>query len=175
MLDFIWTLPVHLPGTLNKWRIQNFLFIVRFEPLHGNETSLQVHRLNRSGNSRLLWMQKLNLHLMPVSMYIYAIYIKKTWTCACTCTVNVVIFAGGKFRENIGKTFHVGVIITILLLFSFIKEYGFYFRVGVLFTKQTKARKTRKLPNAKLSVFTVFQTNNVLVVVHFSDIKYWYC
>ena len=33
-------------------------------------------------------------------------------------TVNVVIFAGGNFRENVGKTFHVGVIFTILLLFS---------------------------------------------------------
>ena len=33
-------------------------------------------------------------------------------------TVNVVIFAGGKFRENVGKTFHVGVIFTILLIFS---------------------------------------------------------
>ena len=36
---------------------------------------------------------------------------------AISATVNVVIFAGGKFRENIGKTFHVGVIFTILLLF----------------------------------------------------------
>ena len=32
-----------------------------------------------------------------------------------TNTLNVVIFAGGKFRENVGKTFHVGVIFTILL------------------------------------------------------------
>ena len=32
-------------------------------------------------------------------------------------TVNVVIFAGGKFPENVGKTFHMGVIFTILLLF----------------------------------------------------------
>ena len=32
-------------------------------------------------------------------------------------TVNVVIFAGGKFRENVGETFHVGVIFTILLIF----------------------------------------------------------
>ena len=32
-------------------------------------------------------------------------------------TVNVVIFAGGKFRENVGKTFHMGVIFTILLIF----------------------------------------------------------
>ena len=30
-------------------------------------------------------------------------------------TVNVVIFAGGKFREN---TFHVGVIFTMFLIFS---------------------------------------------------------
>ena len=32
-------------------------------------------------------------------------------------TVNVVIFTGGKFRENVGKTFHVGVIFSIQLLF----------------------------------------------------------
>ena len=29
----------------------------------------------------------------------------------------MVIFAGGKFRENVGKTFHVGVIFTIILIF----------------------------------------------------------
>ena len=32
-----------------------------------------------------------------------------------TCTGNV-IFTGGKFHKNFGKTFHVGVIFTILLL-----------------------------------------------------------
>ena len=32
-------------------------------------------------------------------------------------TVNVVIFAWGKFRKNFGKAFHMGVIFTILLLF----------------------------------------------------------
>ena len=32
-------------------------------------------------------------------------------------TVNVVIFAGGKFRENIVKTFQVGVIFMISLIF----------------------------------------------------------
>ena len=30
--------------------------------------------------------------------------------------------------------------------FSFISSYGFYFRVGVIFAKKTKSRKTRKLP-----------------------------
>ena len=29
-------------------------------------------------------------------------------------TVNVVIFARGKIRENVGKTFHVGVIFRII-------------------------------------------------------------
>ena len=32
-------------------------------------------------------------------------------------TVNMAIFAGGKFHENVGKTFHEWVICTILLLF----------------------------------------------------------
>ena len=31
--------------------------------------------------------------------------------------------------------------------FSFIKSYGFYFLVGVIFAKKTKARKSRKLPS----------------------------
>ena len=32
-------------------------------------------------------------------------------------TVNMVIFAGGKFPEHFGKTFHKGVIFMVLLLF----------------------------------------------------------
>ena len=32
--------------------------------------------------------------------------------------INVVIFAGGKYPENVSKTFHVGVILMIHLLFS---------------------------------------------------------
>ena len=40
--------------------------------------------------------------------------------CKIENTVNVVIYAGGGggFRKNVGKTFHVGVIFTILLKFS---------------------------------------------------------
>ena len=57
-------------------------------------------------------------------------------------TINVVIFAVGKFRENVGKTFHVGVIFTILPApISFIKAYWFYFHVRVIFAKKTKTRK----------------------------------
>ena len=45
-------------------------------------------------------------------------------------TVNVVIFAGGNFRENVGKTFHVGVIFTILLLFPSQRRIGLIFAWG---------------------------------------------
>ena len=72
MLDFIWTLPVQQRGTRNKWTLQKNHRRIR--TLTGKDTSLQVHRLNCSANSRLLWMKKLNVHLMPVNMYIYTIY-----------------------------------------------------------------------------------------------------
>ena len=32
MLDFIWTLPVQLRGTRNKWTLQKILSTVGFEP-----------------------------------------------------------------------------------------------------------------------------------------------
>ena len=51
----------------------------------------------------------------------------------------MVIFAGGKFRENVDKTFHIGEIFTITTPISFIKTYGFNFRMGVIFAKKTKA------------------------------------
>ena len=60
--------------------------------------------------------------------------------------VNAVIFAGGKFCEKCWQDisrwgdFHHSTPI------SFIKAYGFYFHVGVIFVKNTKARKTQKLP-----------------------------
>ena len=74
MLDCIWTLPVQLWGTRNKWTLQKISFQVGFEPSHGKETSLLVHRLNRSATTRFLWMKKLNVHLMSVNMYIHTIY-----------------------------------------------------------------------------------------------------
>ena len=57
----------------------------------------------------------------------------------------MVIFAGGKFSEKCrqdisrGGNFHDTTI-------SFIKAYRFYFHVGVIFAKKTKARKLLKLP-----------------------------
>ena len=70
-------------------------------------------------------------------------------------TVNVVICAGGislKCWQDIshGGNFHDTTSI------SFIKAYGFYFRVGVIFPKKTKGRNTPwKLPHTKISMFTL--------------------
>ena len=82
--------------------------------------------ISRIVNNTLIWLQ-LNFWL---SFKVWDSIVYKDWLyMQCIIlpfsmmlkrlhnTVNVVIFAGGKFRENIGKTFHVGVIFTILLLF----------------------------------------------------------
>ena len=66
-----------------------------------------------------------------------------------TYTVNVVIFAGGNFRENFGKAFNVGGNFHDTSPISFIRAYGFYLCVGVIFTKNTTARKTQKLSSRK--------------------------
>ena len=58
-------------------------------------------------------------------------------------TVNVVIFAGGNFRENVGKTFHVGIIFTLLLLVIW------FFRVGEIFAKKTISGKKRENYNTR--------------------------
>ena len=68
--------------------------------------------------------------------------------CNSSHTVNVVMFAGGGggisricLKDiSLGGNFHDCTPI------SFLKAYGFYFRVGVIFAKKTKSRKTRKLP-----------------------------
>ena len=56
-------------------------------------------------------------------------------------------FAGGKFRENVGKTFHGGGgdFHDTTPIF-FIKVYGFYFRVGVIFAKKAKREKRDNYP-----------------------------
>ena len=79
----------------------------------------------------------------------------------------MVIFAGGKFPENVGKTFHVGVKFSRYTSpISFIKAHGFYFRVAVIFAKTTKARKMRKYPPppapVKISTFTVLLYQQLL-------------
>ena len=71
----------------------------------------------------------------------------------------MVIFAGGKFRENVGKTFHLWVIFTILLIYPSERHMGFIFAWGVIFAKMTKSRKPRKLPPREISTFTVAFSN----------------
>ena len=68
-------------------------------------------------------------------------------------TVKVVIFAGGNFAkcwQDISRegNFHDTTPI------SFIKAYGFYFCVGVIFAKIDKSAKRENYPHAKNSTFT---------------------
>ena len=72
-------------------------------------------------------------------------------------TVNVVIFASWKFHENCGKTFHAGVILTLLLLFLKIKSYGFYFVWGIfLQRRQHGVKRRKKNPHAKISMLKLY-------------------
>ena len=59
-------------------------------------------------------------------------------------TVNVVIFAGGKFRENIGKTFCVGV---ISRYYSYFLHKGIWvlFSRGGNFREEDKSAKNAKI------------------------------
>ena len=60
------------------------------------------------------------------------------------------IFAGGKFCENLGRTFHVPTPI------SFKNAYWFYFHVGVIFAKKTKCEN---YPHAKIKPTFIFEGN----------------
>ena len=57
-------------------------------------------------------------------------------------------FAGGKFCENVDKTFQVGVIFTMLLIFSSYRHMGFIFARGN-FCEEDKSEKNAKLPPRK--------------------------
>ena len=55
-------------------------------------------------------------------------------------------FCWGKISRNCCQDISRGGNFHDTTPMSFIKAYGFYIRVGVIFAKKTKARKTRKLP-----------------------------
>ena len=55
----------------------------------------------------------------------------------------MVILAGGKFCENVGKTFHVGVIFDTTPI-SCIKAYGFWFSRGGYFREEKDIAKNAK-------------------------------
>ena len=55
---------------------------------------------------------------------------------------------------------------------SFIKAYGFYFRVGVIFAKKTRSRKTRKLPpRENFHVYSIAQRHISMLEILFSVIS----
>ena len=68
----------------------------------------------------------------------------------------MVIFAGGTFRKNIGKTFHVRGYFHDTTHISFIKTYWFYFRKGSYF----REKEARKKP--KIYARTNFHVNGIV-------------
>ena len=96
-----------------------------------------MHVLNYSIVSGLCvieWMVYVAIWLTVLSRYATVVYCKRGYfrwgKISRKCWHG--ISRGGNFHD----TTHI----------PFIKAYGFYFRVGVIFAKKTKARKTRKLP-----------------------------
>ena len=63
--------------------------------------------------------------------------IEHALACHNTCTVNMVIFTERKFRENVGKTFHAGVIFKILLNYILNEVIWVLFSAGEIFVKKT--------------------------------------
>ena len=80
------------------------------------------------GTTATIYKECTNKAANPVELILYHIIFLLRQN---RSTVNMVIFAGGKFRKNVGKTFHVGVFFTKLLLFPSYKRYiGFIFTWG---------------------------------------------
>ena len=67
-------------------------------------------------------------------------------------TVNVVIFAGGKFRENIDETFQVGV--------NFAKNTSFFLNIAK-YAKITQTRKFQRLQYQDGSILTSGKMNKI--------------
>ena len=96
--------------------------------------------------------------------------------CSKSVTVNVVIFAGGKFRENVAKNFHVGVIFAILLIFPNKVIWALFSHGGGgIFVKKTISRKTRKLPPRKNFHISSIPLQSIIQSELFSlSLVFWY-
>ena len=67
----------------------------------------------------------------------------------------MVIFAGGKFHENFGKTFHVGVIFDDTSHISFTKSWVLFSCGGNFREEDNITKKRENYPHANISMFTV--------------------
>ena len=85
----------------------------------------------------------------------------------------MVIFAGGKFRENVGKTFHVGVIFTILLLFPSKRHIGLFSRGGNFRKKDKSAKNAKITPTRVYSIsFSGNKQNETELLVWFYNLVF---
>ena len=79
----------------------------------------------------------------------------------------MVIFAGENFAKTLARHSRGGNFHDITHS-SFIQAYRCYFRVGVIFAKKTKTRKTRKLPpRENFHVYSIYFVDTYL---HFFEV-----
>ena len=64
-------------------------------------------------------------------------------------------FCWGKISRKCWQDLSCGGNFHYTFPISFIKAYGFYFRVGVIFAKKTKSQKRENYPHANISMFIV--------------------
>ena len=85
MFDFIWTLPVQLWGTRNKWTLQKNLVNGRIRNTN-TARPLDYKSTVITNRPQLVWYEmELNVH----EIYIYTIY-KLTWKGTCIYRINNV-------------------------------------------------------------------------------------
>ena len=110
---------VHYP--INPYEIYGHTSMKkRFFSLANLNTSLACSRLKLIGFSQRTCFPAFSICLVSTKCEVcivpmYTMSVKIKWS--QYSNVNLVIFAGGKFCENVGKMFHVEVIFTILLPF----------------------------------------------------------
>ena len=87
-------------------------------------------------------------------------------------TVNVVIFAGGKFRKKFWQHFSGRGNFHDATPISLIKAYRFYFHMGVYdFCEEDNSVKNAKYyPHAKMSMFTVIKCTFCTCIYQVTDI-----
>ena len=103
---------------LDLWTLKSIEVLLGSRSTHGFSIITLCQKVCYHAETMQTSKYKFDLDLLPFDLKFFSGHAKYEVIIAYTIvTVNVVIFAGGKFRQNVGKAFHVGVIFTMLLLF----------------------------------------------------------
>ena len=104
MLDFIWTLPVQLRGTMNKWTIEKNLAHARIRTTnHRTASRLQVHRYHHWATIHLIWngikcpwnyilIQTVRFRVLIISIPDEELFSETTVGCIASYLVQIIWF-----------------------------------------------------------------------------------